>query len=219
MAKTLGRAARRKGIPDSTKGREAAIARARKWMSDVLAAINDLDREPAEQRKATAKRSSLPSMPWSLADQGYLDADQALGARAARRLLTAPWDVGVIQRLLDKLQVVGPPYHLSEDGTLEFELRAITGKPDAMFALYIAMARSALNSVGLQVSRCIKQCANPTCRKWFFDNGERGTRVWCCDQCGGAHRQLKRAKNYEARLRRGEFEERRRPCTREGCQG
>jgi hypothetical protein len=87
--------------------------------------------------------------------------------------------------------------------------------------------------VGLSVARChvepyrkfvesyLGQCANPACRKWYFSDkrkvskvGKQGHRKHCCAGCENVHRQLRLSDNYEQRLRAGDYVPR--PCERCG---
>jgi len=149
-------------------------------------------------------------------------ADGAKGAAVARQLLER-WDEALVRELLQQVVVKGAEYWLHPDGRVELEPRSASGPSAALAALHLAQARDLLRSVdgnSNPFKRRIKQCANPTCGKWFFD-AERGTRKWCCAACGNAHRQLKFAgrEKYTSRLKSGEFAQRCCPCSRADCKG
>jgi hypothetical protein len=218
LLETLGVRKARKKARGSDARRPDALSRARVLALPMIEAMNDQDRTQEEIDKVGARHGALPSFKPLLSRQlqKEIDANELEGVKTARHLLTS-WTHAKVQAWLDKVEVAGAAYWLSDDGTVVLEPRLLAGPPAALWALAIAQVRNELQAVGLDMARCIKRCANPTCKKWFFDAGERGTRKWCCVPCGNAHRQIKLSETYEDRMR--EYEERRHPCTREGCEG
>lgn len=206
------------------QARTAALAGARDFANPVLADLNDQDRDPAARAQARRRRGILPIAGWK-PPAGFaaeVAADEAAGALAAHQLLNK-WDNKRVEELLGKVVVKGAEYRLTATGRVELEPRLLSGPAEALAVLGLAQARDLLRTVdggSAPFKRRIKRCANPTCGKWFFD-GDRGTRKWCCVACGNAHRQLKfqDPQKYRQRLKAGEYEQRRSPCSREGCEG
>jgi hypothetical protein len=199
-----------------------SLTLAQDLMRGALAPLNDESRAPDIRLQAQARRGMLPipGLKWSPEDKREVAADQAAGIATTQQLL-AHWDHALVARLLERAVVVGAEYRLMPDGRVVLEPRVTSGPADVMAALELAQARHLLRLVdGTRdpFKRRVKRCGNPTCEKWFFD-AERGTRKWCCIPCGNAHRQLKRSKQYQKRLKAGEYARRRCPCVRQGCEG
>jgi len=210
----------------ASEARTAALTSARDHALLVLASLNDDDRDPATRAEAQRRRGillfspvQLAALGWTPADHADVAADHADGI-ATTRLLLKRWDHGLVEKLLEQVVVKGAAYRLLPNGRVELEPRLSQGPAAALAALSLAQARDLLRSVdggSDPFKRRIKQCANPTCGKWFFD-ADRGTRKWCCVACGNAHRQLKLDReNYLRRLK--EYKQRRSPCSRKDCEG
>jgi len=205
------------------RARAEALTSARHLALDVLAGLNDADRDPATRAEARRRRGTLPipGLKITSEDQREMDADEAEGVSTARKLLER-WDIELVSELLRQVEVKGAEWVLQPNGNPALEPRCEAGPLAALFAKQLAQTHFLLRSVDGGTDpfkRRIKRCDNPTCRKWFFDP-ERGTRKWCCTACGNAHRQLKLAgEKYRKRLKSGDYEQRRCPCSRSDCDG
>jgi hypothetical protein len=119
--------------------------------------------------------------------------DAWTGAVTARSLLRR-WKPRTVARLLKGIGV-GAEYYVTKDGDVDLGVTFSAGTIRQLVALRLGYARAALRGID-RWDRRVKDCVNPTCKKWFFDPGRKGTQNHCCLGCSNAHQQLKRSANY-----------------------
>ena len=190
-----GRAQRRAAI-------DGAVRRAGNLVRPVLDLANGIDTKRMVRAAAFLRRT------WEGDAEPGTGREAVAAMRVARGLLES-WRPRLAARLVKGIEV-SAEYYLTKSGDVDIGTHYSAGTLSQFVALSLGYARGTLRAVDAWERR-VKRCANPSCRKWFFDGG-RGTQAHCCAGCANAHQQLKRSATYDDRRKRGEYDAR--PCRR-----
>lgn len=200
----------------ATEAHSGALGRARRAIAPVLAIANGL--APGAGSKAMRRAIAAASGLEAGAAKDYLRPPTVAPLRNLRK--AAARAIGLLERLVDgrplalrhwlarikveaKLKLTEVAYdaegaRLSDGGDVETVMR-YRGTLPQLVTLAVAQARTELRPVMGGAQAHIKECGNPSCRKWFF--AANAAQLNCCPPCGNRRKQLVRSpENWELRV-------------------